>query len=247
MNDLRTSSQEIVLEKDKINYKEKDSSAVPRSTNRKSFQQKLDAGGGGMVFNTPSSIETDELNSRREKAKRYGDTAQRAAQAESALHKAGNKALRAFQKSINAERSSLIFIDNQKDEFFFYLDDGSVVSFPLGVGVAGWVQAGNGIANIKDVYADERFNRNIDKQTGFVTKSMLCAPVRSKDGLSVIAIIQLMNKRGGQEGQRTDGRDAGFTREDEAAVEIVAAKVNDELDDFYAGLAGAKKNMKDAT
>ena len=60
-------------------------------------------------------------------------------------------------------------------------------------GVAGHVfTSGEGVI-IHDAYADEHFDSSIDEQTGFVTKSILCAPVRTVRG-EIIGVAQALNK-----------------------------------------------------
>ncbi len=67
-------------------------------------------------------------------------------------------------------------------------------------GIAGLVfNTGQGVV-INDAYADVRFDRSIDKQTGFVTKKILAAPIRTAKG-EVIGVIQTLNK---QDGDFTD-------------------------------------------
>ena len=44
-------------------------------------------------------------------------------------------------------------------------------------GVAGYVASTGNILNIPDAYADNRFNRDVDKQTGYHTKTLLCMPI----------------------------------------------------------------------
>ena len=50
--------------------------------------------------------------------------------------------------------------------------------------------------NVSDPYSHENFNPSLDKQTGFKTKSILCAPIRSRSGDGVVAVIQMLNKIG---------------------------------------------------
>ena len=50
---------------------------------------------------------------------------------------------------------------------------------------------------IHEAYLDEHFNSSIDEQTGFVTKSILCAPVRTVRG-EIIGVAQALNKIEGQ-------------------------------------------------
>ena len=50
---------------------------------------------------------------------------------------------------------------------------------------------------IEDAYADDRFNREVDRQTGFKTRSILCLPVKNSEG-EVFAVAQLLNRQDGQ-------------------------------------------------
>lgn len=42
-------------------------------------------------------------------------------------------------------------------------------------------------------FQDRRFNDEIDKLTGYKTKSLLCMPIRSSDG-EIIGVAQAINK-----------------------------------------------------
>ena len=59
--------------------------------------------------------------------------------------------------------------------------------------------------NIPDAYKDHRFNQNIDKQTNYTTKSILCHPVCADNEQTCVGVVQLINKNNG----------APFTVEDE--------------------------------
>ncbi len=64
-------------------------------------------------------------------------------------------------------------------------------------GIVGHVyQTGEG-AIIPDAYEDSRFDRSIDKETGFHTKSILAAPIKTVAG-QLIGVIQTLNKKQGQ-------------------------------------------------
>jgi adenylate cyclase len=63
-------------------------------------------------------------------------------------------------------------------------------------GIAGLVfNTGQGVV-INDAYADSRFDRSVDKQTGFLTKKILAAPIRTAKG-EIIGVIQALNKLDG--------------------------------------------------
>ena len=66
---------------------------------------------------------------------------------------------------------------------------------PIDKGMAGHCASSGEIVNESDVYKNEQFNKNTDEKTGFVTKSMLCVPMKAT-GNRVIGVIQLINKQG---------------------------------------------------
>ena len=50
---------------------------------------------------------------------------------------------------------------------------------------------------IDDAYADARFNRDVDRQTGFRTRSVISLPIKNQEG-RVFAVAQLLNRKDGQ-------------------------------------------------
>src|SRR5438876_2819876 len=96
------------------------------------------------------------------------------------------------------------------------------IRFPMGRGIAGAVAQTNTIVNIPDAYADARFNQNVDKQTGYRTRSILCVPMRSVEG-DVVGVLQALNKLDGNP----------FNEEDEELLSALggqaAAAVNNAL------------------
>ncbi len=70
------------------------------------------------------------------------------------------------------------------------------------------------ILNIPDAYKDDRFNPEIDKKTGYHTKSILCLPMKNKMQ-ETIGVFQVLNKKEG-----------GFNGDDEdllSAIALIAA------------------------
>ena len=63
-------------------------------------------------------------------------------------------------------------------------------------GLVGAAFQSSEVLNIPDAYADPRFNRTVDKATGFRTRNILCAPVIDRAGRH-LGIVQVLNKRGG--------------------------------------------------
>ena len=75
--------------------------------------------------------------------------------------------------------------------------------FKADQGLAGHVFKTGETINIKDAYSDSRFNKNIDKETGYTTKTILCMPIKNIDQ-EIIGVFQVLNKETGY-----------FTEEDE--------------------------------
>ena len=65
------------------------------------------------------------------------------------------------------------------------------LTLPVTKGVIGWVVTHEKPALIPDVRQDDRFNAAVDKDSGFHTKSILCAPMKVGD--HTIGVIELMN------------------------------------------------------
>jgi len=53
------------------------------------------------------------------------------------------------------------------------------IRIPVGEGVAGWVAQHDQVVNITDAYTDARFNTEIDRRSGYRTKSILCGPINN--------------------------------------------------------------------
>ena len=100
---------------------------------------------------------------------------------------------------LNAERSSLFLVED--DTLLLKvaknLDTGKEIRIPIGSGLAGAVAQSGKIINIPDAYADSRFNPDVDRKTGFRTRSILSLPIKNQRG-EVFAVAQLLNRKDGQ-------------------------------------------------
>ena len=103
-------------------------------------------------------------------------------------------------KEIGAERGSLFLNDEATGELYSRVAQGNVnreIRLLNTSGIAGHVfQSGENLI-IHDAYADPRFNRSIDEQTGYVTHSICCVPIRTVKG-EVIGVAQALNKAKGR-------------------------------------------------
>ena len=95
-----------------------------------------------------------------------------------------------------AERGTLFLYDNETDELFSRIikaDEVVEIRFPIEKGIAGAVFESGETLIVSDVYADSRFNTDIDKQTGYKTKNLICLPIRLGISKDVIGVLELLN------------------------------------------------------
>jgi signal transduction histidine kinase/putative methionine-R-sulfoxide reductase with GAF domain len=117
---------------------------------------------------------------------------------------------------LGVEEGSLLLADDATGDLVFAYTTGPFGSrllgqrLPRGVGLAGYV-ATNGISVIvNDAQNDKRFYPATDRSTGFITRTILAAPLRGVGGVQ--GVIEVMNKRDG----------GLFTAEDQRLMEAVA-------------------------
>ncbi len=95
---------------------------------------------------------------------------------------------------VNAERASFWYWDREKKQYWTLVaSDTEQLVVPEGSGIVGASIENNEIIVINNPYEDPRFNSKVDKETGFVTKSILCMPVTNNNG-EVIGAYQAINK-----------------------------------------------------
>ncbi|MHC4718028.1 MAG: GAF domain-containing protein, partial [Planctomycetota bacterium] len=116
-------------------------------------------------------------------------------------------------KLLSAERATLFLYEPDTDEFVSRIAHGAEeIRFGASVGIAGAAGAGKEVLNIPDAYADERFNQEVDRETGYRTRNILAAPLRDHDG-ELVGVLEVLNKLGGP-----------FTPEDVILAETLGAQ-----------------------
>ncbi len=108
---------------------------------------------------------------------------------------------RRFGELLDVERASLFLVDRKLGELWLKVaqeEGGRPVELrmPIDRGVAGRVATTGTSLRIDDAYASPLFNPEVDRETGFRTRSILCVPVVDRRG-AVFAVAQLLNKRSG--------------------------------------------------
>jgi sigma-B regulation protein RsbU (phosphoserine phosphatase) len=107
--------------------------------------------------------------------------------------------LEVARRVFGAEAASL-FLINELSELVLVAAHGGPAEFdgklivPQGRGFAGWVAEHGLPLLVPDAYADDRFFADFDKQTGFRTRSLLCAPLIYQG--KKIGVVQVLNPVG---------------------------------------------------
>ncbi len=90
-----------------------------------------------------------------------------------------------------------------------------------GEGISGWVAETGRSAIINDVIKDERFNPNIDKKTGFKTRSIMCVPLIHNN--EVIGVLEVLNKKTGS--FTAEEEKLLYSLADQAAISIAQSRI----------------------
>ena len=114
---------------------------------------------------------------------------------------------------LSADRCSVFLVDPYKGELWTKIALGmeeKILRIPLGQGIAGFVAKTGSAVNIRDAYKDTRFAQDLDRITGYQTRSVLAVPLRGRDGKS-LGVFEVLNKS-----------KSSFNEEDEGLLRILA-------------------------
>ena len=107
--------------------------------------------------------------------------------------------LESAMRLVQCESSSLLLVNNESGNLNFVVALGpkgaEAKNIPVEKNsIAGWVVENNKPLIISDVASDPRFFRNVQEQTGYISKNMLAIPMCVKG--RCIGVIELINKAG---------------------------------------------------
>lgn len=129
--------------------------------------------------------------------------------------------MRATTELLDADRSTLFLYDRKTGELFSRVAEGLTtkeIRIPSKAGIAGAVFTSSKTENIADPYSDPRFNKEVDRRTGYRTESILTMPIVNKAG-ACIGVTQVLNKRGGKFSSKDESRLGAFTAQITVALE----------------------------
>ena len=103
----------------------------------------------------------------------------------------------AAREVLDAERGTVFLYDESSNELVVRVATklGSI-RVPADKGIVGESAMSRKLINVADCYADERFNRAIDKETGYRSRCMLTIPLIGFED-TLVGVLQILNKNGG--------------------------------------------------
>lgn len=116
--------------------------------------------------------------------------------------------------ALSAERGTLFLLDEARGLLVSRVALGAGVreiTLPVDSGLAGYTARTGRVVNIEDAYQDRRFHADVDRTGGYVTKTILCAPIIDRNG-KILGVIESINKREGV-----------FTLEDEELLKAMCS------------------------
>jgi HD-GYP domain-containing protein (c-di-GMP phosphodiesterase class II) len=127
-----------------------------------------------------------------------------------------NVITRETQQMLTCDRCSVFVLEGATAQLWTQVAQGlvgqKVIRIPLnGNSIVSECARTGKIINIPDAYVDARFDKEVDKNTGYRTKSVLCVPMLNRGG-EVIGVFQALNKK-----------ESPFTSEDEDWLEGLTA------------------------
>ena len=136
---------------------------------------------------------------------------------------------------LNADRCSIFIYDRDKNKLWTIVAHGvEKIEIPANKGIAGYVfQTGEEVI-VEDAYKDPRFDKEVDKQTGYRTKNILAVPLKDRYG-QTIGVFQAINKLNAD----------NFSKEDIDLLRHVAlyASTTIETKDLYQKLKKAHEDV----
>ena len=130
---------------------------------------------------------------------------------------------------IEAEASSLMLLDEEKQELYFHTVLGEKseklknIRLKMGEGISGWVAKNAEPVLVEDCSKDPRFYRKADETSGFQTRSMICVPLIYRK--RVLGTIQVLNKTNNRNFDQEDLKIFQIMA-DQAAIAIENARLH---------------------
>ncbi len=132
----------------------------------------------------------------------------------------------------SADRCSVWLVSDDKKTIWTKVAHGldDIIELPIDSGVIGHaITTGESII-IKDAYSDPRFNKEIDKLTGYITKSIMVVPMHDNEG-EIIGAFQVINHLGSKGAFDKRDQERLTLATTYAAESLISAKLTKEIQD----------------
>jgi len=136
--------------------------------------------------------------------------------------------VRIAPRLLNAERCSIFIHDPQNKKVWLKTGTGVTergIEVSVKDSVVGEVITTGKPVIARDLESRDGTHKKVDTTTGFVSREIICVPIRSKDGSQITGAIQVLNKKGG----------AGFGEEDQAFLEEMGNHFQSIVESIYLG------------
>jgi HD-GYP domain-containing protein (c-di-GMP phosphodiesterase class II) len=95
---------------------------------------------------------------------------------------------------ISADRCTVWLLNHRTDTLWSKVAHGvDRIEIPKSAGIAGCAATTGDALIINDPYSDLRFDKDVDKRTGYLTRSILALPIRDSEG-TIVGVFQAINK-----------------------------------------------------
>jgi signal transduction protein with GAF and PtsI domain len=132
---------------------------------------------------------------------------------------------RIMTKVTDSERCSVFINDPTHDRVWLKAGTGlreADIEVPREGSVVGQVIASGEPITVSDMQMKSGAHKETDQKTGFVTRNILCVPIKSAERREVTGAFQILNKRGGD-----------FSEDDKSLALELASHLQLEVDSIY--------------
>jgi HD-GYP domain-containing protein (c-di-GMP phosphodiesterase class II)/phosphoribosyl 1,2-cyclic phosphodiesterase len=150
----------------------------------------------------------------------------------------------------SSDRCSVWVVSEDKTKIWTKVAHGmDAIELPIDSGIVGTAITNSEKIIIDDVYKDERFNQEVDKTTGYVTKSMMVIPMYDNDS-NIIGAFQAINHKGEKGTFDKQDMERLMLASTYAAETLVSATLTQEIEDtqkevvFTMGAIGESRSKE---
>lgn len=128
---------------------------------------------------------------------------------------------------LDADRGTVFLYDELTNELVVRVaTELGTIRIPADKGIVGESAQTHKLINVPDCYADDRFNRDIDKQTGYRSRCMLTIPLLGFEN-SLVGVLQILNKNDGVFDEQDEFIATALAAQ--AAVVLHRAKITEQI------------------